>query len=203
MIGSFVLWKRSYLSKFTSCGGPASPRQIADVFASLTGFCASRGAMEEDAPHPWTCGAPVFRPSEEEFGDFEAFVRSIEPACADYGIAKVVPPPSWHRPSAPAWSKSSLCSAPARLRRLLTGFPAGSLGTQPLPRVLELAASNAAHVFAFDPPRCATSKQLPHEWSEAADGRCEGSRPLPHQSSSVPERHARAIRTDGGLRREA
>ena len=48
---------------------------------------------------------------------------------------------------APVWSKSSLGSAPARLLRLLTGFPAGPLGTQPLPRVLERAASNAAHSF--------------------------------------------------------
>ena len=53
---------------------------------------------------------------------------------------------------APVWSKSSLGSAPARLLRLLTGLPASPLGTQPLPRVLELAASNAAHFFAFDHP---------------------------------------------------
>ena len=52
----------------------------------------------------------------------------------------------------PAWSKSSLGYAPARLLRLLTGLPAGPLGTQPPPRVLELAASNAAHLFAFDHP---------------------------------------------------
>ena len=54
--------------------------------------------------------------------------------------------------SVPAWSKSSLGYAPARLLRLLTGLPAGPLGTQPPPRVLELAASNAAHLFAFDHP---------------------------------------------------
>ena len=46
---------------------------------------------------------------------------------------------------APVWSKSSLGSAPARLLRLLTGLPAGSLGAQPLPRVLELAASNGSN----------------------------------------------------------
>ena len=55
----------------------------------------------EGPPHPWTCRAPVFQPSEEEFADFEAFVSSIEPACADFGIAKVVPPASWSRPHAP------------------------------------------------------------------------------------------------------
>ena len=60
------------------------------------------------------------------------------------------------------WSKSSLGSAPARLLRLLTGLPAGSLGAQPLPRVLELAASNAAHVFALDHPG-ALPKAAPSE----------------------------------------
>lgn len=67
--------------------------------------------MGEDAPHPWTCRAPVFRPSEEEFADFEAFVSSIEPACVDFGIAKVVPPLGWRRPSAPLPS-SFLMSSP-------------------------------------------------------------------------------------------
>jgi len=69
-----------------------------------------RAAMQ-DAPHPWTCRAPVFRPSEDEFADFEAFVSSIEPACVDFGIAKVVPPASWRRPSAPLAS-TFLMSSP-------------------------------------------------------------------------------------------
>ena len=68
-------------------------------------------AGADDAPHPWTCRAPVFRPSEEEFADFEAFVTSIEPACVDFGIAKIVPPASWRPPSAPLPS-SFLMSSP-------------------------------------------------------------------------------------------
>ena len=61
-------------------------------------------------------------------------------------------------PCAPVCSKSSVGSAPARLlaallRSLLPWqYPAGPLGTQPLPRVLERAGSNAAHFFAFDHP---------------------------------------------------
>ena len=40
--------------------------------------------------------APVFYPSEEEFEDFAKYVTSIAPQCADFGIAKIVPPMSWH-----------------------------------------------------------------------------------------------------------
>ena len=57
-------------------------------------------AEDRGAPHPWTCHAPVFRPTEDEFADFAAFVQSIEAECADFGIAKVVPPSSWSRPNA-------------------------------------------------------------------------------------------------------
>ena len=46
------------------------------------------------------------------------------------------------------WSKSSLGSAPARLLCLLTGLPASPLAAQTRPRVLERAASNAAHFLA-------------------------------------------------------
>ena len=66
----------------------------------------------DDAPHPWTCRAPVFRPSEEEFADFEAFVTSIEPACLDFGIAKIVPPTSWRPPPSGPLPSSSLLSSP-------------------------------------------------------------------------------------------
>ena len=66
----------------------------------------------DDAPHPWTCRAPVFRPSEEEFADFEAFVTSIEPACVDFGIAKIVPPASWRPPPSAPLPSSFLLSSP-------------------------------------------------------------------------------------------
>ena len=92
--------------------GTSTPERLADVghFSKSCLDPLARG-MGEDAPHPWTCRAPVFRPSEEEFADFEAFVSSIEPACVDFGIAKVVPPDSWRRP-APAIPSSFLMSSP-------------------------------------------------------------------------------------------
>jgi len=38
---------------------------------------------------------PVFYPTAEEFGNFEAYVLSIEPQCLEHGICKVVPPAGW------------------------------------------------------------------------------------------------------------
>ena len=59
-------------------------------------------------------------------------------------------------PCAPVCSKSSVGSAPARLLaallRSLLPWQYASLGTQPLPRVLELAGSDAAHAFTLDRP---------------------------------------------------
>ena len=40
-----------------------------------------------------TC--PVFKPSLEEFTNFEAFVAKIEPIAAPVGIAKIIPPAGW------------------------------------------------------------------------------------------------------------
>ena len=64
------------------------------------------------------------------------------------------------------WSRSSLGSAPAQLLRLLTGLPAGPPGARPLPRVLELAAFNTAHVFALDH----TGVAVPEAPGRVADG---------------------------------
>ena len=36
--------------------------------------------------------APVFYPTVEEFADLTGYIKSIEPACEEYGIARVVPP---------------------------------------------------------------------------------------------------------------
>ena len=67
------------------------------------------------------------------------------------------------RPVCAAWSKCLLGRAPARLLRLLRaclaaldssalpGREAGPLGAQPLPRILERAASRAADLTAVDP----------------------------------------------------
>jgi hypothetical protein len=40
--------------------------------------------------------APVFRPTWEEFQDFNAFIERIEPLCAEVGLCKVIPPPEWN-----------------------------------------------------------------------------------------------------------
>uniref|UniRef100_A0A0E0AET4 [Histone H3]-trimethyl-L-lysine(4) demethylase n=1 Tax=Oryza glumipatula TaxID=40148 RepID=A0A0E0AET4_9ORYZ len=44
--------------------------------------------------------APVFRPTEEEFGDPLAYVARIRPLAEPYGICRIVPPPSWSPPPA-------------------------------------------------------------------------------------------------------
>ena len=37
-----------------------------------------------------TC--PVYKPTHEEFLDFETYMDKIEKECAEIGIAKVIPP---------------------------------------------------------------------------------------------------------------
>lgn len=44
--------------------------------------------------------APTLYPTEEEFADLGAYVASILPTVAPYGICKIVPPAAWPRPSA-------------------------------------------------------------------------------------------------------
>uniref|UniRef100_A0A0D9WUG4 [Histone H3]-trimethyl-L-lysine(4) demethylase n=1 Tax=Leersia perrieri TaxID=77586 RepID=A0A0D9WUG4_9ORYZ len=52
--------------------------------------------------------APVFRPTEEEFGDPLAYVARIRPLAEPYGICRIVPPPSWSPPPGQAMDVSSL-----------------------------------------------------------------------------------------------
>lgn len=40
-------------------------------------------------------GVPIFHPTIDEFEDFEAYTKSIEPWGVVYGTVKVVPPPEW------------------------------------------------------------------------------------------------------------
>ena len=42
-----------------------------------------------------TRGIPVFRPSMDEFADFEAYMNRIEPWGTRSGIVKVIPPKEW------------------------------------------------------------------------------------------------------------
>lgn len=42
-----------------------------------------------------SCTCPVFRPSLEEFRDFQAYLENIEPHVCAYGICKIIPPEGW------------------------------------------------------------------------------------------------------------
>lgn len=52
----------------------------------------------EDACMPVLEEAPVFHPTEEEFGDTLKYVASIRPRVEPYGICRIVPPPPWRPP---------------------------------------------------------------------------------------------------------
>lgn len=39
--------------------------------------------------------APTFYPTDEEFADFEGYLRRLQAQCAGYGLCKVVPPAGW------------------------------------------------------------------------------------------------------------
>ena len=58
---------------------------------------------------------PVFYPTDEEFANFEAYVRSIEPQCLEHGICKVVPPKGWTPRVTPYAAKDGMMlNAPIR-----------------------------------------------------------------------------------------
>lgn len=42
-----------------------------------------------------SCTCPVFRPSLEEFRDFQGFVAAIEDEAFEAGICKIIPPEGW------------------------------------------------------------------------------------------------------------
>ncbi|KAK3026151.1 hypothetical protein RJ639_040538, partial [Escallonia herrerae] len=52
----------------------------------------------EEACMPILEDAPVFRPSEEEFKDTLKYVASIRPQAEQFGICRIIPPPSWEPP---------------------------------------------------------------------------------------------------------
>ncbi|KAG9439636.1 hypothetical protein H6P81_019801 [Aristolochia fimbriata] len=49
----------------------------------------------EEACRPTIEEAPVFYPNEEEFKDTLSYIQSIRPKAEQYGICRIVPPPSW------------------------------------------------------------------------------------------------------------
>ncbi|CAA3005164.1 lysine-specific demethylase JMJ16 [Olea europaea subsp. europaea] len=52
----------------------------------------------EEACRPDVQEAPVFYPTEEEFGDTLKYIASIRSKAETYGICRIVPPPSWKPP---------------------------------------------------------------------------------------------------------
>lgn len=59
----------------------------------------------EDSRRPNLEDAPVFYPTEEEFGDTLKYIATIRPRAEQYGICRIVPPPSW-KPPCPLKEKS-------------------------------------------------------------------------------------------------
>ncbi|SCU90438.1 LADA_0F04082g1_1 [Lachancea dasiensis] len=51
--------------------------------------------MSRTEPHNWEGGVPVFRPSYEEFRDFQGYMTSINQYGKQSGIVKVIPPQEW------------------------------------------------------------------------------------------------------------
>ncbi|KAJ6761588.1 LYSINE-SPECIFIC DEMETHYLASE [Salix koriyanagi] len=66
--------------------------------------------------------APVFYPTEEEFEDTLKYIASIRPKAEQYGICRIVPPPSW-KPPCPlkeeaVWKGSTFATRVQRVDKL-------------------------------------------------------------------------------------
>jgi hypothetical protein len=72
------------------------PKATADDGATEIDEDALADALLDPAEDPRaTRGIPVFRPTMEEFGDFEGYMEKIEPWGRRSGIVKVIPPKEW------------------------------------------------------------------------------------------------------------
>ncbi|XP_057961153.1 putative lysine-specific demethylase JMJ16 [Malania oleifera] len=76
----------------------------------------------EDGCKPDLEEAPVFYPSEEEFKDTLKYIASIRPRAEEYGICRIVPPPSW-KPPCPLtekhiWESSKFATRVQRIDKL-------------------------------------------------------------------------------------
>ncbi|XP_074263741.1 putative lysine-specific demethylase JMJ16 [Silene latifolia] len=65
---------------------------------------------------------PVFFPSEEEFKDTIGYIEKIRPKAEQYGICRIVPPPSWKPPcqlkEKDVWEKSKFSTRVQRVDKL-------------------------------------------------------------------------------------
>ncbi|CAI9759864.1 unnamed protein product [Fraxinus pennsylvanica] len=76
----------------------------------------------EEARRPDLVEAPVFYPTEEEFGDTLKYIASIRSKAETYGICRIVPPPSW-KPPCPLkekniWERSKFTTRIQRIDKL-------------------------------------------------------------------------------------
>ncbi|XP_076897466.1 putative lysine-specific demethylase JMJ16 [Bidens hawaiensis] len=77
----------------------------------------------EEARLPDLLEAPVFYPTEEEFGDTLKYISSIRDKAEAYGICRIVPPPSWKPPCAlkdnnSIWENSTFATRVQRVDKL-------------------------------------------------------------------------------------
>ncbi|XP_042003631.1 putative lysine-specific demethylase JMJ16 isoform X3 [Salvia splendens] len=76
----------------------------------------------EDSYLPPLDDAPVFRPTEEEFRDTLKYIANIRPRAENYGICRIVPPPSWRPPclleNKEIWEASKFSSHVQKIDRL-------------------------------------------------------------------------------------
>ncbi|KAL1546596.1 putative lysine-specific demethylase JMJ16 isoform X2 [Salvia divinorum] len=76
----------------------------------------------EDPYLPPLDDAPVFRPTEEDFKDTLKYIANIRPKAENYGICRIVPPPSWRPPclleNKEIWEASKFSSHVQKIERL-------------------------------------------------------------------------------------
>jgi len=80
-----------------ACGATAIPR-IGMRLAHGGPRCTKCSIIIPHDPLPALPEAPLFTPTEEEFEDPLAYIKSIQMAVFDYGICRIRPPPSWNPP---------------------------------------------------------------------------------------------------------
>ncbi|XP_047326516.1 putative lysine-specific demethylase JMJ16 isoform X2 [Impatiens glandulifera] len=81
----------------------------------------------DEARRPDLDEVPVFYPSEEEFQDTLNYIASIRPRAEQYGICRIVPPPSW-KPPCPLkeknkWDESKFLTRIQRIDKLQNREP--------------------------------------------------------------------------------
>ncbi|CAK9140612.1 unnamed protein product [Ilex paraguariensis] len=75
--------------------------------------------------------APAFHPTEEEFKDTLKYVESIRQQAEQYGICRIIPPPSWQPPclikEKNTWERSKFTSRVQRIQKLYSERKQGGM----------------------------------------------------------------------------